>query len=130
MVRFPSVMGVSLWLALPAIAGPQAPDVSPSAPSGVPAIAAPGAQHDADAVACEPDAGGQEPDDPRWRWRLRAYRHLDCVVSLVDEALAAEPTQAGGVSKAAGEVVVSREDLERIRTLARWARDAAARIGQ
>ena len=70
---------------------------------------------------------GPEPDDPRWRWRLRAFHHLDCVTTLIDAALRdATPRDKDALS----DVRMSRDDLERIRTLAWWARDAAARIGQ
>lgn len=72
-----------------------------------------------------------EPDDPRWRWRLRAYNHLDCVTAIVDQALARAATEEGGrPDDENAAVTMSRADLERIRTLAWWARDAAARIGR
>jgi hypothetical protein len=79
-------------------------------------------------AACEEPAG-QEPTDDMYRWRLRVYRHLDCVMSLVDTALkrADESRGRGGDDR---HVTVSRQDLERIRTLALWAKDAAARIGR
>lgn len=79
-------------------------------------------------AACEEPAG-QEPADDSYRWRLRAYRHLDCVMSLVDIAL----KRADESRTRVGEdqhVTLSRQDLERIRTLALWAKDAAARIGR
>ena len=64
-----------------------------------------------------------DPDysDTRWLWRLRAYRHLDCVDAIVSRAL---------TSASSDRVEVPRADLERIRTEAWSARDAAARIGQ
>jgi hypothetical protein len=67
----------------------------------------------------------EQPDheDPKWRWRLRAFHHLDCVTSVVDKALQSAPATTGLVQ-------ISRHDLERIRTSTDWARDAAARIGQ
>jgi hypothetical protein len=71
----------------------------------------------------DPQSGS---DDSRWQWRLRAYRHLDCVTAIVDQALGANPARTGGKDT----VEISRQELERIRTLAWWARDAAARIGQ
>lgn len=73
-------------------------------------------------AACTPDRD-PHPDypDTRWVWRLRAYRHLDCVNAIVERAL----------SSASGDrVEMTRADLERIRAEARYARDAAARIGQ
>jgi len=73
-------------------------------------------------AACTPDPDS-DPDysDTRWVWRLRAYRHLDCVNAVVERAL----------SSASGDrVEISRADLERIRDEAWYARDAAARIGQ
>ena len=96
--------------------------------------AVPGVGLEADDVelqACRRDSITQQPDpeNPRWIWRLRAYRYLDCVLMLVDGALATRR-----VAATSGDdnqlVQLSRNDLERIRTLAWWARDAAARIGQ
>lgn len=71
-------------------------------------------------AACTPQ---QDPDypDTRWVWRLRAYRHLDCVNAIVERALS---------SPSRDRVELSRADLERIRAEAQYARDAAARIGQ
>jgi hypothetical protein len=68
-------------------------------------------------------APAQEPDDDGVRWRWRAYRDLDCVVEMV-EAL------QGRVSGESATVVVSRDQLERLRTMALRAKDAAARIGR
>jgi hypothetical protein len=71
-------------------------------------------------AACAPQPDPDYPD-MRWVWRLRAYRHLDCVTAIVDREL----------SSASGDrVELSRADLERIRAEAWYARDAAARIGQ
>ena len=64
-------------------------------------------------------------EDPRWRWRLHAYHHLDCVTAIVDRALRTN----GGAPQPGARVEISRDELERIRRLAAWARDAAARIG-
>jgi hypothetical protein len=71
-------------------------------------------------AACTPQP---DPDysDTRWVWRLRAYRHLDCVNAIVERALS---------SASSDRVEVSRADLERLRDEAWYARDAAARIGQ
>ena len=70
--------------------------------------------------ACTPQ-GDPDYSDSRWVWRLRAYRHLDCVNAIIDRALS---------SSASDRIELSRADLERIRTEAWYARDAAARIGQ
>jgi hypothetical protein len=79
------------------------------------------------------DATVPDSVDARWQWRLRAFNHLDCVTALVDRALGS--SHAGSPATAAlrredQTVTISRADLERIRMLAWWARDAAARIGQ
>jgi hypothetical protein len=71
-------------------------------------------------AACTPQPDPDYPDT-RWVWRLRAYRHLDCVHAIVERALSTAPGDR---------VELSRADLERIRTEAWSARDAAARIGQ
>ena len=71
-------------------------------------------------AACEPQPDPDYPDT-RWVWRLRAYRHLDCVNAIVERALS---------SASNDRVELSRADLERIRTEAWYARDAAARTGQ
>jgi len=64
-------------------------------------------------------------EDARWRWRLHAYHYLDCVTAIVDRAL----LTTAAAQKPGDRTEISREELERIRTLALWARDAAARIG-
>jgi hypothetical protein len=69
--------------------------------------------------ACAPQSD-PEYSDTRWLWRLRAYRHLDCLNAIVDRAL---------TSTRGDRVELSRADLERIRNEAWYARDAAARIG-
>jgi hypothetical protein len=103
-----SALGMAL--ALPALAGAQSDHPQ---------------QH-----AASQNCGWEEPqsgsEDARWQWRLRAYRHLDCVTTIVDQALSAKPARTDSKDT----VEISRQDLERIRTLAWWARDAAARIGQ
>jgi hypothetical protein len=75
------------------------------------------------AWTCRAAAVAQEPEDESIRWRWRAYRHLDCVIEMV-EALAA---RADGGS---GTVSLSRDELERIRAMALQAKDAAARIAR
>jgi hypothetical protein len=87
--------------------------------------AAPTAIVPAAVQSCRVDtAPDTEPQDSRWQWRLRAFRHLDCVTTLIDHALV-----ESGAGEASRRIQVSRDELERIRTLAWWARDAAARIG-
>jgi hypothetical protein len=95
-------------------------DARASASRGAPALSAP----------CRADDAIEEPGDPKWQWRLRAYRHLDCVMSLADRALSAPSGRTGGARGGQEQVSMSREDLERIRTFAWWARDAVARVGQ
>jgi hypothetical protein len=134
MHRVPFFTAVCLSLTLPAVAGAQAPGASSSVRQPhAQAVTTSASQDDREdpRPVCAADGDVREPDDPRWRWRLRAYRHLDCMVNLVDEALTARAgASTGEGSRRAGSVAISREDLERIRTLAWWARDAAARIGQ
>jgi hypothetical protein len=69
-------------------------------------------------TACAPQP---DPDDSnrRWFWRLRAYRHLDCIHAIANRALE---------STSSDRVELSRTDLERLRAEAQYARDAAARI--
>jgi hypothetical protein len=77
-----------------------------------------------------PDLQVCSAEDPRdltdenARWRLRAYRHLDCLISKLEVAMD-RPT---GARK--NTVTLSREEAEQLRTLAWWAKDAAARIGR
>jgi hypothetical protein len=70
-------------------------------------------------AACTPQPDADYPDT-RWVWRLRAYRHLDCVNAIVERALS---------STSGDRIELSRTDLDRIRAEAWYARDAAARIG-
>jgi hypothetical protein len=103
-----TLIALGMAFALPALAGagaPAAPSLDPS--------------------TCTWE---QQPDhdDAKWRWRLRAYRHLDCLTAVVDGALGTKKPPAA----AADTVSITRAELEQIRTLATWARDAAARIGQ
>jgi hypothetical protein len=53
-------------------------------------------------------------------WRLHALRQIDCSLEILDNAL---KTQTGNA------VTLSRNDVERLRSLAFGARDAAQRIG-
>jgi hypothetical protein len=132
-----------LALLVPALADAQGLDLQPSGTGDIGArltgrplaaathAAVPALPADSDASsaaqACRTDAMPDgDSQDSRWQWRLRAFRHLDCVTTLIDNVLAAAREDDEG----SREVRMSREDLERIRTLAWWARDAAARIGQ
>lgn len=74
-----------------------------------------------EAWTCKADRVAQEPEDESTRWRWRAYRHLDCVTELVDEALKRAAAEEGTVT-------LTRDELERLRIRALWAKDAAARI--
>jgi hypothetical protein len=144
MSRTTSFVGACcLALLLPSLADAQGSNLTPSGAAdisarltgrplaaatyaAVPALPADSVASSA-AQACRTDAMPDgESQDSRWQWRLRAFRHLDCVTTLIDNVLAA----GGEDDEAPREVRISREDLERIRTLAWWARDAAARIGQ
>jgi hypothetical protein len=71
------------------------------------------------ADACDLEAAMDTTANPEYFWRLRAYQKLDCLIGIVEKALAAK----GGQS-----VMFSREEVERLRTLAIWAKDAAVRI--
>jgi hypothetical protein len=101
-----------LALALPALvaAGESGPDRARAAGGSAGATAAAGACAETPVTV-----------DPEYVWRIRAERQLDCVVQIVDEALRANK---GGV------VTLSREDAERLRAMALWAKDSAARIGR
>jgi len=142
MVRSTSIVGAfCLALLLPALADAQgfripaagaaeigarltARPIAAPAYAAIPTIPAPSSPPD----SCRTETVTEpEPQDPRWHWRLSAFRHLDCVTSLVEHALAAAPRQEEAGQQ---EVRIAREDLEQIRRLAWWARDAAARIGQ
>jgi hypothetical protein len=142
MVRSTSMVGAfCLALLLPALADAQgfgiqnagAEDIgarlvsrriAAAAYAAVPSLPASDAHVESCRTETSSDRDGQ---DARWQWRLNAFRHLDCVTTLIDNALAAAVREDGPAPR---EVRIPREDLERMRTLAWWARDAAARIGQ
>ena len=84
-----------------------------AAASGVPA----------ESWTCSPIVATQEPVDESIRWRWAAYRHLDCVTDVIDHAL----TNAEDEGEA---VILTKEELERLRARVFWAKDAAARIGR
>jgi hypothetical protein len=77
----------------------------------------------------DPDTCATQPppdhENPRWRWRLHAYHYLDCATAIAERALRTNDA----ASKRDDRIEISRQELERIRTLALWARDSAARIG-
>jgi hypothetical protein len=79
-------------------------------------------------TAIDPETCATQPppdhEDPRWRWRLHAYHYLDCATAIAERALRTNDASTRG-----NRIEISREELERIRTLALWARDSAARIG-
>lgn len=70
-------------------------------------------------VQCAPEFDPQAAAAPGYDWRVRTYTQLDCVVDMLDKALAAK---SGSV------VSLSRDDAERLRALAFSAKDAASRI--
>jgi hypothetical protein len=108
----PTLIALGMALAVPALTGALA---SNQVTTG--ALAPPTTFTSTAACMPQPDSGDM---DTRWVWRLRAYRHLDCVAAIVERALS---------SASGGRVELSRDDLERIRAEAWHARDAAARIG-
>jgi hypothetical protein len=134
MLRIPLILSVWSLAAFPAVAEAQiARDSSPqsalshsNAPSSsVTTAASPEA---GDSLACEADT--RDAEDPSFVWRLRAYRHLDCVMRLVEEAILRAPDDGGETGDTRQDIRLSRKELEDIRRLAFWARDAAARIGR
>ncbi len=110
-----------LGLALPALAHSPARTSTDSKPTS--AVA--------DALGCGDYTHHESPEwDSNARWRMRAARHLDCVALAIDRALDEKPAAAQSGREFSGEVRISRADLERIRTWAFWAKDAAMRIGR
>jgi len=93
--------------------------------TAVPAVATSGQTQTTDRVA----AACQEPPDyisPQDIWYMRATYNLNCIEELMDAHLAA----AARTVSEDDVVEIPRAELERIRTLAISARDAAARIGR
>lgn len=58
------------------------------------------------------------------RWRLRAYNNLDCLIGRLDRAMNRPANNRNG------QVKLSRQEVEQLRNLAWWAKDAAQRIGR
>ena len=56
-------------------------------------------------------------------WRWTAYRELDCAIEAIERAMKSADSEEGTV-------MLTREELERLRARAFWAKDAAARIGR
>ena len=65
-----------------------------------------------------------ESNDWNTLWRKQANDYLDCIVRLVDKNLGSSGARANEM------VSIRRDELERIRTYAGIAKDAAARIGR
>src|SRR5687767_9557003 len=128
MLRIPLLLSVwCLALALPAVAGTDVTNPADHTASPSSAVSTP---IPTDLPACE--ANASEPDDLQYVWRLRAFRHLDCVTGMVEEAMnRVRDDDAGGSNDNSDEPVrLSRKELERIHMLVLLARDAAARIGR
>jgi hypothetical protein len=93
------------------------------------AAAAPGAPAKAESWAAKSCANPWKPaaDSPDiWRWQ--AYHNLDCTIAFIDEQIGA-PGSSGQPGSEDATVTVRREDLEKLRTMAIAAKDAAQRIG-
>jgi hypothetical protein len=114
----------------------------PAAPDAAGALAARVADESRGPLAAPVDAATEcpeldlpVPENSTWAWRLRAYRYLDCVTAIVDDALGTASANSAATSVERGKdaggdtVSIPRAELDRIRNLAWWARDAAARIG-
>src|SRR5688500_7888996 len=74
----------------------------------------------AESWVCSPIVATQEPLDESIRWRWAAYRHLDCVTGVIDHAIANAEDEDGTV-------MLTKEELARLRNRVFWAKDAAAR---
>jgi hypothetical protein len=72
--------------------------------------------------ACSTDEPRELTEEYRWRWR--AYQNLGCLIDTLEQALH-RPANAGKE-----QVTLSRDEVEQLRKLAWWARDAAQRIGR
>jgi hypothetical protein len=78
------------------------------------------------------DSSSQEicsTDEPRdlseeYRWRWRANQTLSCLIGTLDQAM----NRPANVGKE--HVTLPRDEIEQLRKLAWWARDAAQRIGR
>ena len=71
---------------------------------------------------CSTDEPRELTEEYRWRWR--AYQNLGCLISTLEQALY-RPANVGKE-----QVTLSRDEVEKLRNLAWWARDAAQRIGR
>ena len=71
---------------------------------------------------CSTDEPRELTEEYRWRWR--AHQTLGCLISTLDQALH-RPDNVGKE-----QVTLSRDEVEQVRKLAWWARDAAQRIGR
>ena len=61
-------------------------------------------------------------NDEVWHWR--AYQNLSCLISMLEQA----QNRPATISK--DQIALSREEMEHLRQLAWWGRDAAQRIGR
>jgi hypothetical protein len=59
-----------------------------------------------------------------YRWRWRAHHNLSCVIDTLEQAMH-RPANVGK-----DQVTLSRDEVEQLRDLTWWARDAAQRIGR
>ena|SRR5918999_51459 len=107
------IVSVCLAAALPALAAAQQKNDAPAH-----SVATPASSTNADVCAVTVDA--EAGVNPEHLWRLRADRQLGCVIGILEKAMQTESAV----------VTLSREDAERIRSLAFSAKDAAARIGR
>jgi hypothetical protein len=71
---------------------------------------------------CSTDAPRDLTEQFRWRWYADHY--LGCLISTLEQAMN-RPANAGKEH-----VTLSRDEVEQLRKLAWWGRDAAQRIGR